>query len=143
MQYMLKSIAAELTRSVSTALILWGGSPRCPDLVCAEVPRCGDCICQEGKRQAPLDSRCAGFSFSQLLLGIFFGFIAGLLLQQWLTARSTVVGTKPAIVGSVVETAKAIRPAVESSECGRAVSPDFRAEARAQAISIRRYGGAR
>ena len=127
---MLRAAAAELSRSVSTAIVLWAGIPHCPSLVCPEPQRCGDCVCQEGKRLvAPVPGACVGFGTAHLAAALAFGILVGVVLQQWITSRTIVRG-------KCLE-AGAKRIAGGANE----ELADFRSEARAQAQPVRRLYG--
>ena len=97
MQVLLCSVANELSKSLSTALVLWAGTPRCPDcsVQCGTPQVCPDCncVCKEGSRQVPLDCENCPYPWVGLVC-LLVGVVLGAFLQQWVTLRSTVVGVR-------------------------------------------------
>ena len=92
MQAVLKAAAAEATRSLSTAVIIWAGAPTCP--ACPEHQRCPDChcVCQDGARISPRAIEAEACGWTSLALALFVGVLLGSLGQQLLTHHGTVRG---------------------------------------------------
>ena len=81
MQCVLRSAIAEVSRGLSTGLVLVAGA-RCPDcvcspsLVCTEHPSCGDCSCRDGR---PTPEISQVFLVVAALFLISFGYPLGRL----------------------------------------------------------------
>ena len=109
MQALLRSFAADLGKAVSTAVVIWTGTPRCPDciLTCGEPPRIPDCICSEGNRQRSPD--CVGCQHASVAaVCLLLGVLSGALLH-WLWIRGN------AVVGTVTTSPSTIRSAIANS----------------------------
>ena len=79
MQCVLRSAIAEVSRGLSTGLVLVAGA-RCPDclcspsLVCTEPPSCSDCSCRDGR---PLPEISQVFLVTAGLFFVSFGYLLG------------------------------------------------------------------
>ena len=138
MQALLKSFAVDLGKAVSTAVVIWSGTPKCPDciLTCADPPRIPDCICAEGIRQKPVE--CNSCEYSTLaLVCLFFGVAVGAGLHALWIQRSTVVGTvtTPLQLNSVPYSTEIPESA---EDIDLTLVEDIRALARAQISQVRR-----
>jgi len=153
----------ELVRSVSTAIIIAAGSPKCPDclVTCAPPARCPDCVCQGGHRIIEQPGTVVGFThLICLLLGFLLG---GLAHWQWCKAH-TVVGSRAPLRATlgVSQFPRAASPilaelpspdlprinedlAEVSSTASSTTDSDFQNTARAQVALIRKAknGGSR
>ena len=94
MQCVFRAAIAEVSRGLSTGLVLVAGA-RCPDclcspsLVCTEPPSCGDCSCRDGRPTSEI---------SQVFLvtvGLFLTFFGYLLGRLHALPRVSVVGEQP------------------------------------------------
>ena len=128
MQALARLVATEVSRSISTAIVLWAGKVSCPNLTCGEVPRCPDCICHEGRRVIDCPaSRCSwGLAVYYIGIGIIIGGALSALLS------GVIDRCRPKVRSSAQSAPVADREVPESSE-----SEDFVAHARAQA---KKYG---
>ena len=129
MQALARLAATELSRSVSTALVLWAGKTTCPSLTCGEVPRCPDCICAEGRRlTVPPGQQC---SWTFAFVYIFLGFVVGVLGAEFVVyCWSTTVTLSP--LAEQHQATLTDRDSQESID-----SEDFLVNAKAQA---KKYG---
>ena len=81
MQCVLRAAIAQVSRGLSTGLVLVAGA-RCPDclcspsLVCTEPPSCGDCSCRDGR---PTPEISQAFLVTAGLILILFGYLLGRL----------------------------------------------------------------
>ena len=81
MQCVLRAAIVEVSRGLSTGLVLVAGA-RCPDclcspsLVCTEPPSCGDCSCRDGR---PTPEISQAFLVTAGLFLILFGYLLGRL----------------------------------------------------------------
>jgi len=84
--------AKELVRSISTAIVIFAGAPKCPDCLvsCAPAARCPDCICQGSHRAPPEVPSC----LASYVCCVVVGFLVGVLAHwQWCKAF-TVIGSR-------------------------------------------------
>ena len=126
MQALARLAATEVSRAISTGIVLWAGKVNCPNLTCGETPRCPDCICHEGRRVID----CPPCSWSLALYYIGIGIIIGGALSALLTG--VIDRFRPRVRSPTPSPSVADREGAESSE-----SEDFVAQARAQA---KKYG---
>ena len=80
MQRILWEGALELSRAISTALVVRAGHQSCPAcapaLTCSP-PACPDCVCGQGERCRVQDGRLVGFSAAVVVLVFIAGAISG------------------------------------------------------------------
>ena len=128
MQALARLAATEVSRSISTAVVLWAGKVSCPNLSCGEAPLCPDCICHEGRRVIDCPaSRCSwGLAVYYIGIGIIIGGALAALLV------SAIDSYRPRLRSAAQIAPVADQEVPESSE-----SEDFVLHARAQA---KKYG---
>ena len=103
----------EFSRSLSTALLVFASSPRCPDCVVTCQPlACPDCICREGVREAAHSQATSWWSYIVVAL---LSFQSGIFVHYLWSRYFTVIGS--AVPKSRVPSVASIdsRPASESS----------------------------
>ena len=128
MQALARLAATEVSRAISTGIVLWAGKVNCPNLTCGETPRCPDCICHEGRRVIDCPANQCSWGLAVYYIGI--GIIIGGALSALLTG--VIDRFRPRVRSSTPSPSVADREGAESSE-----SEDFVAQARAQA---KKYG---
>ena len=93
MQALIKSALGEISRGISTGLVVWSGQSSCPacapTLTCAPPPRIPDCICGSHIRQS-VNPKERDFIllFFVSILSLVIGYLLGRLHSS-----PTVVGT--------------------------------------------------
>ena len=137
-QALVRSLASELSRAFSTAVVLWSAGTRCPDcnVHCQESAPCPDCICSAGSRQKPIHCEVVS-CFNLVVISPVFGVILGALVHRKWVLYCTVVGVaQSSAVLNQPETAAVAKSDSDSSDT------DLRAIAQAQISAVRRRNGA-
>ena len=129
MQALARLAATEVSRAISTGIVLWAGKVNCPNLTCGETPRCPDCICHEGRRVIDCPASRCSWGLAVYYIGI--GIIIGGALSALLTG--VIDRFRPRVRSPTPSPSVADREGAESSES----EEYFVAQARAQA---KKYG---
>ena len=84
----------EVTRSLSTAILVFASSPRCPNCVVTCQPTlCPDCICREGVRETVVTQEYTNDSWWPFIFVALLSFQSGFLVHCWWAKYFTVIGS--------------------------------------------------